>query len=79
MSQGDIIRGIISGKDLYSHVDAILRPNFFYLNDRDMEQAYRLFRKHKISLLPVVDEDFKLQSVINMDDIYEYLEGLCRN
>lgn len=79
VSQGDIIRGIISGKDIYSHVDTIVKPSFFYLNDKDLEKAYKLFKKYKISLLPVVDDDFKLTDVINMDDIYSYLEDQCKN
>ncbi len=79
VSQGDIIRGIISGKDMYSRIDTIVRPNFFYLNEKDMEKAYKLFKKYKISLLPIVDDDFKLIDVINMDDIYKYLEDLCKN
>lgn len=74
ISQGDIIRALCSGKNLYSNVEGIINNDFLYMNSLDMEQAYKLFRKLKITLLPVVDDDFKLQSVIVLDDIYKYLE-----
>ena len=74
VSQGDVIRALIEGKNLYSHVQTIIRPNFFYLNNRDIEAAYRLFRKHQITLLPIVDNEFHLVDVISMNDIYDYME-----
>lgn len=74
VSQGDIIRSLVSGKSLYSRVDSIIRNDFLYLNNRDMQEAYRLFRKLKISLLPIVGEDFKLIDIIDLDDVYQYLE-----
>lgn len=40
-----------------------------------MEKAYTIFRKKKITLLPVVKENFKLESVITLTDIYDYLGG----
>ena len=74
ISQGDIIRALCLGKNLYSRVDSMIRPDFFYLNEKNMEKAYPLFKKINITLLPIVDEDFHLVDVINMDDIYDYLE-----
>lgn len=74
VSQGDVIRALISGKSLYTQVKNIVRPNFFYQNSRDIKQAYKLFRKYQITLLPIVDEDFYLMDVISMNDIYDYME-----
>ena len=76
VSQGDIIRALCSGKSLYSRVDGIIQPGFLYLNERDMSKAYSIFRSKEITLLPVVDEDFKLQSVITLKDIYDYIGGM---
>lgn len=74
ISQGDIIRALAQGMDLYSRVAAILRPNFYYLNEKDMKAAYAVFKGKSITLLPVVGEDFRLLDVITIDDIYAYLE-----
>lgn len=79
VSEGDIIRAMLQGNDLYSRIDSIIRPNYFYLNDKDMEKAYRLFKKYRISLLPIVDDEFRLTGVINIDDVFNYLEGLCKS
>lgn len=77
ISQGDIIRALSSGKNLYARVDSMIRSNFLYMNEKDMEKAYSLFKKIKITLMPIIDEDFHLVDVINMDDIYEYMEAKC--
>lgn len=79
ISQGDIIRALSSGKNLFTRVASIIRPNFYYMNDRNMEEAYELFKKTKITLVPVVNEEFQIIDVINMDDIYRYMEGKCKN
>ena len=75
LSQGDIIRALSAGKNLYSQVIGIIQPSFLYLNRKDYKAAYKLFKKKKITLLPIVNEDFKLIDVLTLDDIYDYLEG----
>lgn len=75
ISQGDIIRALNCGKNLYARIENLAQPNFWYMKEKNMEEAYSIFRKRKITLMPVVDEDFKLFDVITLDDIYEYLEG----
>lgn len=74
LSQGDIIRALSAGKTLYTRVEAIIRPSFLYMNDRNMDEAYRFFKKMRITLMPIVDEEFKLKDIIRVDDIYNYLE-----
>lgn len=74
VSQGDIIRALCAGKSIYHRVDSLIRADFIYLNSRDMEKAYRLFKQMKITLLPVVDDDFRILSVISLDDIFSYME-----
>lgn len=77
VSQGDIIRALGAGKSVYSRVDGIIQSSFLYLNERDMEQAYPIFRKKTITLLPIVDNEFYLIDVITIIDIYNYLEEKC--
>lgn len=61
ISQGDIIRALSSGKSMYSRIDGIIQQGFLYLTDRNMDMAYEIFKKKKITLLPVVDEAFNLK------------------
>lgn len=74
VSQGDIIRALTSGCSLYSQIGGIARPSFYYGRERDMERAYAIFKKSQITMLPILDEEFHLVDVINLQDIYNYLE-----
>ncbi len=75
ISQGDIIRALVSGISLYAQIGTIVRPSFYYSKEKDMERAYKIFKKSQITMLPVLDEDFHLVDIINLQDIYNYLEG----
>lgn len=75
VSQGDILRSLAGGGNLYAQVATIVRPSFMYLAEKDMEKAYKMFKKTQITMLPIVDEDFHLVEVLNLQDIYEYLEN----
>ncbi len=33
-----------------------------------------MFRSKKITMIPIIDDDYKLKGVITLDDIYTYLE-----
>ena len=79
VSQGDIIRALSEGKNLYTRVEMIVRPNFFYIESKDIEEAYKIFKKYHITLLPVLDGDYHLVDIITMNDIYEYMEEKCKN
>lgn len=74
ISQGDIIRAFCKGCSVFARIEQAYNPSFLYLQSRDMAEAYKLFRALKITMIPVVDENFMLTDVIKLDDIYEYLE-----
>lgn len=76
ISQGDIIRALSGGTGLYARIDCIVKPNFIYLKKKDLPEAYKYFKKYKITLLPVLDEEFHLVDVITLDDVFEYLENV---
>ncbi len=75
ISQGDILRALASGIGLYANVSDIIHSSYLHLYERDMNKAYAIFKKKKITLLPVIDENNKLLDVINLDDIFTYLES----
>lgn len=74
VSQGDIIRALCAGKNIFARVDSIIRTSFLYLTNCDYEDAYKLFKKKKITLLPIIDSNYSLKSVITLEDIFNYLE-----
>lgn len=75
VSQGDILRALSAGQNLYTPVNQIIRNSFLHLYEKDLEKAYPIFKKKQISLLPIVDHSNKLIDFITIDDIYNYLEN----
>lgn len=75
VSQGDILRALSAGQNLYTPVNQIIKSSFLHLYEKDLEKAYPIFKKKRISLLPVVDHSNKLIDFITIDDIYNYLEN----
>lgn len=75
VSQGDIIRFLANSGEIYSDVTKIMTSSFFYLSDYNLNRAYEVFRRKKITALPVVDDDFKFIDIITLDNIYKFLEA----
>ena len=75
LSQGDIIREMISGTSMYSHCINIANTGYKYLRERDMEKAYKMFKTINLSVIPVIDDSFHLVDVITTHDIFDYLES----
>lgn len=74
VSQGDILRALSAGNDIYVQICQIIKNSFLHLYSRDMKEPYAIFKKKKITLLPIIDYDNTLTGVITLDDIFEYLE-----
>lgn len=74
VSQGDILRALSAGQNLYTPVNQIIKNSFLHLYEKDMEKAYPIFKKKQISLIPVINQNNELIDFITIDDIYEYLE-----
>ena len=74
VSQGDILRALSAGADLYIRISQIIRSSYLHLYSRNMEEAYAIFKKKKITLLPVINYDNELMDIITLDDIFTYLE-----
>jgi len=75
ISQGDIIRALLAGVNLYAPIKQIMKPSFLYLKERDYKKAYAIFKSKKVTLIPIIDEEAKLISIITLEDIFQYLEG----
>jgi CBS domain-containing protein len=68
-SEGDVLRTVLQGTDLYTPLSTVVKPFFRYMNERDMCQAMQLFKEYGITLIPVLTEDFKLKDIITIFDI----------
>jgi len=74
VSQGDILRAIIMGSNLYTQVQKIMTTSFTYMRKKDIKEAIRLFKTHYFSLIPVLTDDFKLKDVILFTDLINMLD-----
>lgn len=76
VSQGDILRALSAGADLYVPIRKITRCEFIHQYEKKMKEAYVIFKNTKITVLPVIDHENKLIDVITLDDIFDYLENM---
>lgn len=74
ISQGDIISALNEGINVYSNCSQIINSSFFYLNEKDLKKAYKVFKDKQISLLPIVNDSFQVIDIITIRDIFNYLE-----
>ena len=74
LSQGDIIRALTSGANLFTSVGQFSSPSFVYLKSRDLEKAYRLAKTRGMTIFPVLDDEFKLIDVLTLFDVFAYVE-----
>ncbi len=73
-SEGDVLRTIMEKMDIHASLKNAMKPSFFYLNSRDLAQASELVKKHGITLIPVIDNEFQLVDIITLFDVLDYLE-----
>lgn len=52
LSQGDIIRALASGANLFASVGQFSSPSFMYLKSRDLEKAYQLAKTRGMTIFP---------------------------
>ncbi len=68
-SEGDVLRAILSGVDIHTPLRGLFKPSFQYMQTRDLFTARKILTTG-ITLIPVVTEDFELQSVITLQDVF---------
>ncbi|MFH1189209.1 MAG: CBS domain-containing protein [Candidatus Omnitrophota bacterium] len=68
-TEGDVLRAILKGIEIYTPLKDFIRPVFHYLNRYDIGKAYKLAKEKGVTLIPIVNKDLKLMNVITLDDI----------
>ena len=69
ISEGDILRILIDGKNIYSPIRSSININFKYLNYYDKKKSLNLVKNFGITLIPIVDENLILKDVISIHDL----------
>lgn len=73
LSEGDIVRALLRDIDVHSPISSFVEHSFKYLNEVDMKEATRLFKKYQFTLIPIVDKEFRLKSVITISQVLDLL------
>ena len=73
ISEGDILRAIIDGIDPHSSIKNIINVSFKYLNYKNMNEAFELF-KLGIDILPIISAEYQLLEVLTIFDILDKLK-----
>ena len=60
LSEGDIVRALLRDIDVHAPIGSFVEHSFKYLNEVDMKEVIRLFKKYQFTLIPIVDDEFRL-------------------
>jgi dTDP-glucose pyrophosphorylase len=70
VTDGDIRRAILDGKDLESSVDIVMNKNYTALSiDSDKEKIKNTFKNKEINQIPLVDKNNIVQDIVLINDI----------
>lgn len=70
LSEGDVMRALIRGASIHSKIDPFVNLNFFYLTEKNLAQAKKIFQKNLITILPVLNKSMKIINIITLRDIF---------
>lgn len=74
MTDGDIRRALIAGKDISSTVKEVINLSFEYLlTTATFVEIVEKFKSEKIDFLPVVDKKFILKNIITKAQFHDFL------
>jgi CBS domain-containing protein len=72
VSQGDLIKAIWNGAELITPISNIINPNPFTISTESKDpkkEALKLFSQHGVLLVPIVDANRKITSVMSIRKI----------
>lgn len=70
-SQGDIIRMLLQGGSEFTPIEKVLKTSFMYLHKKDWKKAFELIKQYGITVIPIVDEEFRLVDLITLSMILD--------
>ncbi len=71
LSEGDILRALMKGSDVRAPIAKYFNASFKFLHESNRKKALELFRRHGITLIPIVDREFRLKGVLTWKDILD--------
>lgn len=70
ISEGDVLRSLLQKKNLNSPARNIMNKSFKFLYDKKkINEAKKIFKKHNMSILPILNKNNELVDVILMRNV----------
>ena len=75
VSEGDLLRALIKSKDIYTPVNDFINVSFEFLTEHNLAKAWQLVLTKQITMVPVLSQDFRVESIITLNDVYTWLSS----
>lgn len=72
-SQGDIMKSLLRGGNVHVPVEKIMMTNLRYLRSRDWDTAQQWIRELGITVVPILDDNFRLIDAITLPMVLDRL------
>ena len=69
ITEGDILRSIVNNNSINVCASDIMNKTFKFLEKKDNQQAVKIFKKLKITVIPILDNNMKLKDIIEPWDV----------
>lgn len=69
ISEGDILRSLLGGAQIFSSIKPYFNKNFKYLLDLDYNKAEKLFTKYNFNIIPIIGKNYELKNFITFKEI----------
>ena len=69
VTEGDILRALVRDDSLFLHAEDIMNKSFKFLQTKDEHLSKKLFKKFKITAIPILDEKMKIKDIIELWDV----------
>lgn len=69
LSEGDILRALLNGADVYSPIKPFVQKSFKYLLKEDDAEFLGFVKRFGITMAPILGEDFSLKGVMKLQDL----------
>ena len=71
VSEGDIIRAFLMGADINSSLKDYINLSFIFFATKDLNKAKSIFKKKKITLIPILNKKMKIIDLITLNEILD--------
>ena len=67
ISEGDVLKAILNKTDLNAKVTFAMNKSFIFLKLNQEELAKKIFKKHLIGIIPILNKKMELKKILKLD------------